>query len=61
MLGVVRQRFLRPTECGVSECDREASIMRGPWPTNGSCAMGGESTLTDVNNETTIVRVRRPL
>jgi hypothetical protein len=25
----------------VSECDREASIMRGPWPTGGSCAMAG--------------------
>ena len=24
-----------PTECVVSECDREASIMRGPWPTGG--------------------------
>ena len=23
------------TECGVFECDREASIMRGPWPTGG--------------------------
>jgi hypothetical protein len=23
------------TECGVSECDREASIMRWPWPTGG--------------------------
>jgi hypothetical protein len=22
-----------PTECGVSECDREASITRRPWPT----------------------------
>jgi hypothetical protein len=22
-----------PTECGVSECDREASILRSPWPT----------------------------
>jgi len=21
------------TECGVSECDREASIIRRPWPT----------------------------
>jgi hypothetical protein len=29
-----------PTECGVSECDRKASIMR-PWPTGGSCAMEG--------------------
>jgi hypothetical protein len=27
-----------PTECGVSECDREASIMRRPWPTRGSRA-----------------------
>ena len=26
------------TECGVPECDREATIMRGPWPTGG----GGE-------------------
>ena len=25
-----------PTECGVSECDRKASIMRRPWP-NGCC------------------------
>jgi hypothetical protein len=24
-----------PTECGVSECDREASIMGRPWPTRG--------------------------
>ena len=29
-----------PTTCGVSECDREASIMRRPWPTGGCCAMG---------------------
>jgi hypothetical protein len=31
-----------PTECGVflTECDRKASIMRKPWPTSGSCAMG---------------------
>ena len=29
-----------PTECGVAECDREASIMRRPWPTRGCCAMG---------------------
>jgi hypothetical protein len=30
-----------PTECGVSECDRESSIMRRPWPTRGCRAMGG--------------------
>jgi hypothetical protein len=23
------------TECGVSVCDREASILRRPWPTEG--------------------------
>ena len=28
-----------PTECDVCECDREASIMRTPWPTRGRCAM----------------------
>ena len=28
-----RSLFQRsPTECGVSECDREASIIRRPWP-----------------------------
>jgi len=25
-----------PTECGVSGCDREASIMKRPWYTKGS-------------------------
>jgi hypothetical protein len=29
-----------PTECGVSECDREASIMRRSWPTMGCRAIG---------------------
>jgi hypothetical protein len=28
-----------PTKCGVSECDREASIMRRSWPTRGWCDM----------------------
>ena len=28
-----------PTECCVSECVREASIMRRPWPTRGCRAM----------------------
>jgi hypothetical protein len=30
-----------PTECGVSECDCVASIMRRPWPTRDCCALGG--------------------
>ena len=33
---------LIPAHCGVSECDREASIMRRLWLTSGSCPMGGE-------------------
>ena len=28
------------TECGVSECDREASIIIRPWPTGGYGAGG---------------------
>jgi hypothetical protein len=28
-------------ECGVSECDREAMVMRGPWPTRGCCTTEG--------------------
>ena len=31
------------TECGVSECDREASRVRRPWPTRGWCAVGKKS------------------
>jgi hypothetical protein len=27
-----------PTECSVSECYREASLMRSPWPNGGCCA-----------------------
>jgi hypothetical protein len=29
-----------PTEYGVSECDREVSILRRPWPTRGFQATG---------------------
>jgi len=28
-----------PTECGVSECDREASKVKRPWPTRGCGTM----------------------
>ena len=34
-----------PTECGVSECDREASIMRRSWHTGGCRAMKKIQTL----------------
>ena len=30
-----------PTDCGVSECDREASILWRPWPTRGCCPVLG--------------------
>ena len=33
-----------PTECGVSECDREASTVR-PWPVKGCRAMGKRSLM----------------
>jgi hypothetical protein len=40
--GLSEELMTRPeesyTECGVSECDSESSIMR-PWPTGSSCAM----------------------
>ena len=29
-----------PTECGMSQCGREASTMRSPWSTTGCCAKG---------------------
>jgi hypothetical protein len=31
-----------PTECDLYECDREASIMRSPWPTRGLSHLGGK-------------------
>jgi len=29
---------MSPTVCGVPECDREASIMKRPWPSRVCCA-----------------------
>jgi hypothetical protein len=29
----------------VSECDREASIMRRPWPARGCCVVGKENSI----------------
>ena len=34
-----------PTDCGVSECHRETSIMRKSWPTRGFFPMGGGNYL----------------
>ena len=34
-----------PTECGVSKCDDEFSIMRTPWPAGGCCSLGGGGPL----------------
>jgi len=37
-----------PTKCGVSECDREASLISWLCPTRGCCATG-ESLLEKVH------------
>jgi hypothetical protein len=37
-----------PTDCGVSECDREASIIRRPWPTRGCRAIKKKGVQTSV-------------
>jgi hypothetical protein len=37
-----------PTECGASDRDDEASIMRRPWPTVGGWALGWGDTWKDV-------------
>jgi hypothetical protein len=29
-----------PTDCGLTDCELEASIMRRPWRTSGCCTMG---------------------
>jgi hypothetical protein len=38
--GLFHKYLLRPTECGVSECNHEASIKRRPYPTNGCYVIG---------------------
>ena len=38
-----------PTECGVSECDREASTMRRPWCNRVCRAMGRKKTLVEIH------------
>jgi len=40
-----------PTECGVSECDREAS--RRPWPARGCRAMGKRSLMAQSDSRGT--------
>jgi len=32
-----------PTDCGVSECDLETSLMKRPWPTGGLLRHGGKT------------------
>ena len=33
-----------PSECGVSEYDREDLILKRPWPTRGCCTMKKNDT-----------------
>jgi len=37
------------TECGVSGCDREALIMKRPWPTRGWWGMGETKRALDIS------------
>jgi hypothetical protein len=37
-----------PTKCGASECNREAAIMRRPWPKRGCCNMGKKEKLVNI-------------
>jgi hypothetical protein len=51
---------MSPTESGVCECDREASIMRRPWRTGSFCFFGGEkknSGLIDMGRLVALVQV----
>jgi hypothetical protein len=43
-------RLITPIECGVSKCDREASIKRRPRPTTGCCIGKKEVPLVTVEN-----------
>ena len=44
-----------PTDCGVSECYREASIMRRRWPTGGCCVTA--HTHTHTHTHSTLISV----
>jgi hypothetical protein len=44
-----------PTKCDVSECDREASIMRRPWSTKGCSAMKKKEMKTQDNGKETLI------
>jgi hypothetical protein len=35
-------RGVLPSVARLTECDREALVMRRPWPTRGYCATGGK-------------------
>jgi hypothetical protein len=56
VLCVVRSKYLRRADhsyrgalqCGMSECDRKASIIRKPWPTSDCCTMGEKYKLKAV-------------
>ena len=43
-----------PTDCGVSECDREISIMRRPWPSKGFLRHEGGIMKLMIDNATSV-------
>jgi hypothetical protein len=38
-----------PNDCGVSECNREVSLMRSPWLTKACCALDQKRGILDWN------------
>ena len=44
-----------PTECGESECDREASTLNRPWPTGGCRAIKNIVTLRLCGLSSTVI------
>jgi hypothetical protein len=67
VLYVVRERSLRradhssrgvlPSVVRLSECDREASIMRRPWSTKGCCAIGNKNCI--LHQQSLLAKYRR--
>ena len=48
-----------PTNCGVSVCDREVSIMRKPCPAKGCCAVAGVCVCDDIKYGTKVLKLLR--
>ena len=45
-----------PTECGVSECNRETSTMRRSWPIKSCCAVKNLALLISIKGIKDVLR-----